>query len=130
MSAPANGAMKSVLSMLVVALVGAPGMAALAAAAPPGGRIAIVNANSGLCLTIAGGGRDYNAESVQYPCDGDPSRFWSFVLVSGTDIVEIANLNSGLCLTIAGGGTDRNATAVQYPCDGDRSRDWQLRVSR
>ena len=30
----------------------------LAAAAPPSGRVAIMNANSGLCLSPAGGGRD------------------------------------------------------------------------
>jgi hypothetical protein len=76
MSAPAISATKSVLSMLGVAIAGAVGTAALAAAAPPGGRIAIVNANSGLCLTIAGGGTGRNATAVQYACDGDRSRDW------------------------------------------------------
>src|SRR6202030_4590819 len=72
---------------------------ALAAAAPPSGRVAIMNAHSGLCLSPAGGGRDKNGEIVQFTCDQDPSRFWSFTVVNG-DIVEITNLNSGLFLAI------------------------------
>src|SRR5215472_12715650 len=93
-----------------------------------------MNAHSGLCLSPAGGGRDKNGEIVQFTCDQDPSRFWSFTVVEG-DMVEITNLNSGLCLTIAGGNTERNIVSVQYTCDSDpsvlRSRcfgteDWQL----
>jgi cytolethal distending toxin subunit A len=90
-----------------------------------GGRVAIVNANSGLCLTIAGGGTDNNAEVVQYLCDDHPSRFWNFIAVEGTDIFQIKNVNSGLCLTVAGGATDRNVTSVQYPCDSHPSRRWR-----
>lgn len=92
---------------------------------PTGVRVAIVNANSGLCLTIAGGGTDNNAEVVQFPCDDHPSRFWSFAAVNGTDIFHVKNVNSGLCLTVAGGGTVRNTTSVQYPCDNDPSRRWR-----
>jgi len=119
-----NATIKSILSIFILTIFGALCMPALAAAAPPSGRVTIVNANSGLCLTIAGGGRDNNAEVVQYPCDDHPSRFWSFTVVNG-DIVAITNLNSGLCLTIAGGGTARNTTAVQYPCDDHPSRRWR-----
>jgi cytolethal distending toxin subunit A len=90
-----------------------------------GARVAIVNAKSGLCLTIAGGGTTNNAEVVQYLCDDHPSRFWTLSVVQGTDIVHVKNVNSGLCLTVAGGGTDRNVTSVQYPCDDHPSRRWR-----
>lgn len=91
-------------------------------------RIRIVNVNSELCLTVAGGSKDYNAEAVQYPCDDHPSRFWSTQVVPDTDLVTVRNLNSELCLTIAGGNADLNTPAVQYPCDGDPSRNWRIRV--
>ena len=89
--------------------------------------VAIMNAHSGLCLSPAGGGRDNNNQIVQFTCDQDPSRFWSFTVVNG-DIVEIMNLNSGLCLTIAGGNTERNVVSVQYTCDHDPSRRWRYTV--
>ena len=40
----------------------------------------IVNNNSGLCLTIAGGSTSLNATAVQYNCDFHPSRYWRFFL--------------------------------------------------
>ena len=116
---------KCILSILIPTILGALSLPGLAAAGPPSGRVAIVNASSGLCLTVAGGSRANNAEVVQYLCDEDPSRFWSFALVNATDIVAITNLNSGLCLTVAGGATGRNVTAVQYTCDNDPSRHWR-----
>src|SRR5882724_7225772 len=79
---------------------------------PPSGRAAIVNAQSNLCLSPAGGARDNNVLIVQFSCDGDPSRFWNFRVVND-DIVEISNLNSYRCLTIAGGSTGLNVSSVQ-----------------
>lgn len=116
---------KIILSACMV--VGALCVPQLAAAAPPSGRVAIQNAHSGLCLSPAGGSRGLNVQVVQYLCDEDPSRFWSFTVVSG-DIVEITNLNSGLCATIAGGGVERNTASVQYTCDSDPSRRWNYTV--
>ena len=86
----------------------------------------ILNANSGLCLSPAGGSKDNNAQVVQYLCDDDPSRLWGFRVVNGNDISQIVNMNSGLCLTVAGGGTASNTTAVQYTCDDDPSRRWRM----
>jgi cytolethal distending toxin subunit A len=126
MAAPATGRITSILSVFIPVIFGILSMPAAAAAAPPSGRVAIVNAKSGLCLTIAGGVRDNNAEVVQFPCDDHPSRYWSFTDLNGTDVVEVTNLNSGLCLTIAGGVTGRNARSVQYTCDSDPSRHWRL----
>ena len=103
---------KSMIRVSIPTIVVALSMPALAVAAPPSGRVAIMNAHSGLCLSPAGGGRDNNGQIVQFTCDQDPSRFWSFTVVNG-DIVQITNLNSGLCLTIAGGTSEiaRNQVA-------------------
>ena len=122
-----NSTIKFIVSLSIPTIVVALSMPALAAAAPPSGRVAIMNAKSGLCLSPAGGGRDNNGEIVQFTCDQDPSRFWSFTVVNG-DIVEITNLNSGLCLTIAGGNTEKNTVSVQYTCDSDPSRRWRYTV--
>jgi hypothetical protein len=66
-----------------------------------------------------------NGEIVQYLCDEDPSRLWTFRPVPGQQhMVQIVNVHSGLCLTIAGGSADRNVASVQYTCDGDPSRKW------
>ena len=122
-----NKALRSILSLSFPAMAFALAMPILSAAPAPSGRVAIMNAHSNLCLSPAGGGRDKNGEIVQFTCDQDPSRFWSFTVVAG-DIVEITNANSGLCLTIAGGNTERNIVSVQYTCDGDPSRRWHYTV--
>ena len=90
---------------------------------PPSGQVQIMNEHSNLCLSPAGGGRDKNVQIVQYLCDQDPSRLWTFRVVSG-DVVQIANVNSDMCLTVAGGNTERNDPSVQYFCDQDPSRRW------
>jgi cytolethal distending toxin subunit A len=36
----------------------------------------LVNVNSNLCLTIAGGSTDLNVMAVPFPCDGGTSRNW------------------------------------------------------
>ena len=110
-----------VLALSIAVLFGA--FNRLAFAAPPGGRIEIMNAHSDLCLSPAGGGRGNNDEIVQFTCDQDPSRFWTFRVV-GDDVVKIVNVNSGLCLTVAGGNKERNTVSVQYSCDNDPSRRW------
>jgi hypothetical protein len=126
------------VSLATAGVAAAPKEAAAAKPAPvevrPGAefgnepRIRIVNANSQLCLTVAGGSKEHNAEAVQYPCDDHPSRFWSTRVVPDTDMATIRNLNSGLCLTIAGGSAELNTPAVLYPCDGDPSRNWRISV--
>jgi cytolethal distending toxin subunit A len=122
-----NKTFRSIPLLVISGSIVALGMPALAAAPAPSGRVAIMNAHSGLCLSPAGGGRSTNGEIVQFTCDQDPSRFWSFTLVNG-DIVEITNLNSGLCLTVAGGNTGRSTVSVQYTCDSDPSRRWHYTI--
>src|SRR5689334_20439849 len=97
-------AIRSILFHSIPGMAVALCMPVMVLAAAPSGRVAIMNAHSNLCLSPAGGGRDKNGEIVQFTCDQDPARFWSFTVVEG-DVVEITNLNSGLCLTIAGGNT-------------------------
>jgi hypothetical protein len=122
-----NNAIRSILSFVIPAMTFTLIMPIPPVVAAPSGRVAIVNAHSNLCLSPAGGSRDKNGEIVQFTCDQDPSRFWSFTVVEG-DTVEITNLNSGLCLTIAGGNNERNIVSVQYTCDGDPSRRWRYTV--
>lgn len=93
----------------------------------PDGEVLIMNANSGLCLSPAGGGKERNTEIVQFTCDRDPARVWRFVPVDG-DVVKIRNINSGMCLTVAGGNTNLNDHSVQYFCDDDPSRRWHYTV--
>jgi hypothetical protein len=93
----------------------------------PDGEVLIMNANSGLCLSPAGGGKERNTEIVQFTCDRDPARVWRFVPVDG-DVVKIRNINSGMCLTVAGGNTNLNDHSVQYLCDDDPSRRWHYTV--
>jgi cytolethal distending toxin subunit A len=105
-----------------------------AAAAPPAPaavqkaptRFLLRNVNSGLCVTIAGGGKLLNQTAVQYHCDTHLSRQWALNSIAGTDQWFIKNVNSRLCLTIAGGNTGLNQTAVQYHCDTHPSRRWRL----
>lgn len=93
------------------------------AAPPPTGRHKIANANSGLCLSPAGGTSNRNEQTVQFTCDADPSRVWAIEPVEG-NVVKIRNAKSQQCLTVAGGGSDRNTPSVQFPCDNDPSRRW------
>jgi cytolethal distending toxin subunit A len=101
---PMTGSIKSIVSFAIPTIIVALSLQAIATAAPPSGRVAIANAHSGLCVSPAGEGRGVNGQIVQFTCDSDPARFWSFTVVDG-DVVEITNLNSGLCLTVAGGST-------------------------
>ena len=91
---------------------------------PGGRRVYIMNAHSDLCLSPAGGNGDLNNSIVQYLCDSDPSRFWSFTDMND-GIVQIKNLSNGLCLSPAGGDGGLNNSIVQYTCDTDPSRRWR-----
>ncbi len=93
------------------------------ASPPPTGRHRIANANSGLCLSPAGGTANRNEQTVQFLCDADLSRAWTIEPVEG-NVVKIRNVKSRQCLTVAGGRSDRNAPSVQFPCDNDPSRRW------
>jgi cytolethal distending toxin subunit A len=110
--------------LFVVAMVLGAGVMPARAGVLPGGSVKIMNANSGLCLSPAGGGTTKNLEIVQYLCDDDPSRLWNISALGG-NLYQIINTNSGLCLTIAGGNTERNIVSVLYTCDTDPSRRWR-----
>ncbi len=90
----------------------------------------LMNAQTGKCLTIAGGrSTDNNVTALQFDCDGDRSRTWIIRPVGGASIsvYQIRNVQTGKCLTIAGGrSTDNNVTALQFDCDSDPSRTWWI----
>jgi cytolethal distending toxin subunit A len=91
-------------------------------------RVVLINAQTGKCLTIAGGrSTDNNVTALQFDCDGDPSRSWS-INAAGGGVYQISNVQTGKCLTIAGGrSTDNNVEALQFNCDSDPSRTWRIR---
>ena len=88
----------------------------------------LINAQTGKCLTIAGGrSTDNNVTALQFDCDSDPSRTWR-ITATGGGAYQISNVQTGKCLTIAGGrSTDNNVTALQFNCDSDPSRTWRIR---
>jgi cytolethal distending toxin subunit A len=50
-------------------------------ALPVGSELSLINAQTGKCLTIAGGvSTESNVEAVQFECDADPSRRWTLRL--------------------------------------------------
>jgi hypothetical protein len=91
-------------------------------------QLMLVNAETGKCLTIAGGvSTDNNVEAVQFDCDRDPLRRWTLREMPGSGVYQIRNVQTGKCLTIAGGvSTVNNVTALQFDCDADRSRTWRI----
>jgi hypothetical protein len=89
-------------------------------------RVMLINAQTGKCLTIAGGrSTANNVTALQFDCDGDPSRSWNINASDGA--YQISNVQTGKCLTIAGGrSTDNNVEALQFNCDSDPSRTWRI----
>jgi cytolethal distending toxin subunit A len=99
-------------------------------AAPINNELMLVNAQTGKCLTIAGGvSTDDNVTALQFDCDSDPSRTWRISDVTGSGVNQIRNVQTNKCLTIAGGvSTDNNVPALQFRCDADPSRRWTIRL--
>ena len=91
-------------------------------------RVMLINAQTGKCLTIAGGqSTENNVRALQFDCDGDPSRSWT-INATGGGVYQVSNVQTGKCLTIAGGrSTDNNVAALQFNCDSDPSRTWRIR---
>src|SRR5215510_14358725 len=62
-------------------------------------RVMLINAQTGKCLTIAGGrSTANNVDALQFNCDSDPSRTWR-ISVSGGGVYQISNVQTGKCLT-------------------------------
>ncbi|MER6916054.1 RICIN domain-containing protein [Streptomyces sp. NPDC000594] len=83
----------------------------------------LLNANSGKCLSPAGGNVVDNTTTVIYDCDTHPSRMW-YLVFKGSGLYQLLNLNSGKCLSPAGGGVLNNTETVIYICDNHPSRLW------
>jgi cytolethal distending toxin subunit A len=101
--------------------------AGVTSAEPVPHEVMLDNAQTGKCLTIAGGvSMDNNVPAVQFSCDSDPSRRWRLAEMGG-GVYQIRNVQTGKCLTIAGGRrTDNNVQALQFNCDSDPSRTWRI----
>jgi hypothetical protein len=95
---------------------------AIAKVAVPADQVWIMNANSGMCLSPAGGNDLLNDPIVQFFCDKDPSRGWYF-MVEHDDVVKIKNFSNSLCLTVA---APPNFKPEQYTCDSNVSRLWRF----
>jgi hypothetical protein len=95
---------------------------AIATVAVPADQVWIINANSGMCLSPAGGNDLLNDPIVQFFCDRDPSRGWYFMVEHG-DVVKIKNFSNSLCLTAAG---PPNFKPEQYTCDSNLLRFWRF----
>jgi TIR domain-containing protein/BON domain-containing protein/ricin-type beta-trefoil lectin protein len=95
---------------------------AIAPVAVPADQVWIVNANSGMCLSPAGGNDHLNDPIVQFFCDRDPSRGWYFMVEHG-DVVKIKNFSNSLCLAVA---APPNFKPEQYTYDSDLSRLWRF----
>ena len=80
---------KFIAGFAITAGVAALSVPTAAEAGPPSGRVAIMNAHSNLCLSPAGGNRNLNDQTVQFNCDADPSRFWSFTHLGGDIVVAL-----------------------------------------
>jgi len=94
-----------------------------------GQELRVVNAQSGKCLTIAGGATfDNNVDAAQIDCNRDDvQRWWLEEPTAGSGIYKIQNVKTTRCLTIAGGTSPENyVRALQFLCDEDPSRTWRL----
>ena len=119
-------------SVFILALFYAAGAVAYGQRGQPIGNepVMLINAQTGKCLTIAGGrSTDNNVTALQFDCDSDPSRTWRINDVTGSGVYQIQNVKTGKCLTIAGGvSTDNNVPTLQFTCDTDLSRRWTIRL--
>ncbi len=120
----ATGHRRSLIATLVATLVAAILLPSAPASAATGEHL--INVHSHLCLSSAGGSAGVNVAIVQYTCDQDPSRFWTYSPFPGGG-TYIRNVRSGLCLSPAGGSTGLNVVLVQYYCDTNPARSWDFR---
>jgi cytolethal distending toxin subunit A len=88
-------------------------------------KVKLVNTQTGLCLTIAGGvSTENNVPALQFTCDNHPSRTWMLDDM-GDGTIQIRNVQTNKCLTIAGGvSRENNVPALQFDCDDHPSRRW------
>lgn len=86
---------------------------------PPTGGHAIVNNNSGLCLSDTGGSTTLKTTGDIATCNSTAAQTWT--AQNGT----LANGN-GLCLSVTGGSTALKAVTDIYTCNGSASENWTV----
>jgi hypothetical protein len=85
----------------------------------------LVNANSDLCLGIAGGADD--APAVQWTCNDSANQAWhwgsSGILGVGLVYYQLIN-GDGQCLGVAGNSTAEGAQIYGWSCNGAANQYW------
>jgi len=74
----------------------------------------IVNANSGKCVEVAGGGTTNRTNIQQGTCDGSAKQQWEAVPANGGFILR--NPNSDKCMDVSGVSQDNGATIWLFEC--------------
>ncbi len=87
----------------------------------------LVNAASGLCLDVIGGGTDDSTPTQQWYCHDGANQRWKRWFVPGGGYVWTVQ-SSGKCLDVAHGSGDDHATVQQYECNGTSAQQWQLTI--
>jgi pectate lyase len=115
---------------LAAVLLGA-GAAALtvgsANAAVGAGTYTLVNAGSGLCLTLPGASTSSGVQLDQTACNGSGSQSWT--LTSASTGFTIKSASSGLCAGVIGAATNAGKAVEQETCSGATSQEWTLTAS-
>lgn len=108
----------------VAALVGGVLTGVSAAAAPGAGTYRLVNAASGLCLTVPGSSTSDGVQLVQSSCTGSPAQTWT-LSAQGSGFRMVAG-NSGKCAGVIGAATSAGKAVQQETCTGASSQTWQV----
>nr|WP_184987729.1 RICIN domain-containing protein [Sphaerisporangium rubeum] len=95
-----------------------------AAAAPTSGTYRVVNAGSGLCLTVPGSSGSDGVQLTQTACADVANQSWTLTSVSGG--VTLRAGNSGKCAGVRDASTSAGKAVQQETCSGASSQAWQL----
>ncbi|AUY52547.1 RICIN domain-containing protein [Streptomyces sp. CB01881] len=87
----------------------------------------LVNANSKMCLDVAGASTTEGADIVQWTCaPGKANQQWQLAPVAA-DTYQVASAGSGMCLDVAGASATEGAGVVQWTCaPGKANQQWRL----
>ncbi|MGJ6964602.1 RICIN domain-containing protein [Streptosporangium sp. G11] len=97
-----------------------------AAAAPAPGAYTLVNAASGLCLTVPGASGSDGVQLAQSGC-GAAGQTWN--LTAAGSGFQLKAAHSGLCAGVQGASTSAGKAVQQESCSGGSSQTWNLTES-
>ncbi|GAA3124727.1 hypothetical protein GCM10010466_14470 [Planomonospora alba] len=118
------------IAVCAAATLAGAGLAAAPASAsalvPAAGSYTLVNAASGLCLTVPSASTADGVQLVQQPCGGS-GQTWTLSDVSGGRRLTAAH--SGKCAGIAGNSTSAGKAVVQQACSTGAFHAWKLEAA-